>query len=182
MQPRRLSVKYFVQGDIAFDLSALVPVFQRWIQQHTIEGLLIDVADYKHVFQGPGVVLVGHEGDYSFDLKGGRPGLLYKRKRALRGALDDDLRLAFRLAGSACRKLEAETSLNDLRFDYSQAEITFLDRLNVPNTPEAFESIRDSLQAFAGDLHQTALIESVESDPRKCLTVRVAAAQERVVG
>jgi hypothetical protein len=184
MQPRRLSVKYFVRGDVTFDLSALVPVFQRWIQQHSVEGLLIDVVDYKHVFQGPGVVLIGHEADYSFDLRDGRPGLLYTRKRELQGTLADDLRLAFRLVADAARKLEAESALNGIKFDFEEAEIMLLDRLNTPNTPEIFESIRESLRAFAGALYQsdTILVESIETDPRKPLTIRLAASQERVVG
>ncbi len=184
MQPRRLSVKHFTQGDIAFDLAVLVPVFQRWIQQHSVEGLLIDVADYKHVYQGPGVVLIGDEADYSFDLRGGRPGLLYTRKRAMQPTLVDDLRLAFRLAADAARKLETEAALNGIEFDYAEAEITFLDRLNTPNTPEIFEAIHDSLREVAQGLYQTqtVLIEAVEADPRKPLRVRLVASQESVVG
>jgi hypothetical protein len=177
-------VKYFVQGDVTFDLAGLVPVFQRWIQQHSVEGLLIDVADYKHVHHGPGVVLIGHEGDYSFDLRDGRPGLVYTRKRALKATLADDLREATRLAAEAARKLESEAVLNGIRFDYSEVETTFLDRLNTPNAPEIFEAIRDSLRAFAGVLYQTdtVLVESVEADARKPLRVRLAASQESVVG
>ncbi len=183
MQGKRLSVKYFVQGDFTFDLAALVPIFQRWIQQHAVEGLLIDVVDYKHVHQGPGVILIGHEGDYSFDLRDGRPGLLYTRKRALQGALADDLRLALRLAAEAGRKLEAEPSLSGVRFNYDEAEIRLLDRLNAPNTPETFESLRSVLQMVAGDWYQTGAVsvDAIEPDTRKPLTVRIAVSQESVV-
>lgn len=179
MQPKRFGIKVFAQGDIAFDMAALVPVFQRWIQQHTIEGLLIDVADYKHVYQGPGIILIGHEGDYAFDLRSGRPGVLYTRKRAMQGTLTADLHLAFRLAADACHKLEAESSLNGIRFDYNQTEIIFLDRLNTPNTPEVFERIHDDLDQFAAALYhtRTAQVESVERDPRKPLTIRITALQ-----
>ncbi len=177
MQPKRFAVKYFVQGEIRFDLAALVPIFQRWIQQHSVEGLLIDVADYKHVFQGPGVVLIGHEGDYGFDLRGGRPGLLYTRKRELQTTLADDLQLALRLASEACRKLETETTLNDIRFNIDQAEILFLDRLVMPNTPEAFAS----LQPVITGLYPTAQINSVEPDTRQPLTIHLSALQENAV-
>jgi hypothetical protein len=183
MQPRRLSVKYFVRGEIAFDVPAVFPVFQRWIQEHSVEGLLIDVADYSHVQHGPGIVLIGHEGDYSFDLKGGRPGLAYTRKREHQGSLADELRLAFRLAEAACKQLEAEADLNGIRFNYGDAEITFLDRLNTPNIPETFENFREDLQKFAQEQYQTetARVESVEADPRKNLIVRIATSQESVV-
>jgi len=184
MQVNRLSVKYFVQGDVPFDLDALIPVFQRWIQEHALEGLLIDVADYKHVFQGPGVFLIGHEGDYSFDLRAGRAGVMYTFKREQPGTLEEQVSRALQLAEEAGRKLEAEPSLNGVRFNYGEAEIILLDRLNTPNTPEAYDSLRDTLQAVAAAHFQTlsASIESVQSDPRKCLTVRIAASPENVVG
>jgi hypothetical protein len=176
-------VKYFLQG-CPFDLGVLTPVFQRWIQQHSVEGLLIDVADYKHVHNGPGIVLIGHEADYSFDLRDGHPGLLYTRKRQMSGSLEEDLRLAFRLAADAARKLEAEKTLNGVRFDYSQVEIMFLDRLNTPNTPEAFESVRGSLRSLAAALFNTEIVqvESTANDPRKPLTVRLGVVKEKVAG
>ena len=46
-----------------------------------MKKLLLDVADYKHVQEGPGIVLIGHEADYSLDLGGGRAGLVYDRNR-----------------------------------------------------------------------------------------------------
>ena len=79
--PQRIKVKYFVQEPAAVDLPAFIPVFHHWIQEHRVEGLLIDVADYKHMQNGPGIVLIGHEADYALDLAGGRPGLIYDRKR-----------------------------------------------------------------------------------------------------
>ncbi len=182
MQPKRFSVKYFVEGDLGFDLAVLTPVFQRWIQQHSVEGLLIDVADYKHVFQGPGIVLIGHEADYAFDLKDGRPGLRYIRKQLPSESLADSLRLAFRLALAASKKLEAEPQLNGVRFNTAEAEIVFLDRLNIPNTPDTFERLRGDLQAVASSQYQTETVQvdAVESDPRKPLTVHITASQESV--
>ena len=179
-QPKRFAVKYFAQGDIAFDLAALVPVFQRWIQEHTVEGLLIDVADYKHVYQGPGVLLIGHEADYSFDLRGGRPGLLYTRKRDVQDTLVDNLTIALRLARDACQHLEAEPTLNGLRFAYDEAEILFLDRLATPNTSQMFEELRSDVQKVAGSLYQTEVVQvsAVEPDTRLPLIIRIAALQE----
>jgi hypothetical protein len=41
---------------------ALIPIYHHWIQNHSIpDHLLIDVADYEHVPEGPGTVLVAHE-------------------------------------------------------------------------------------------------------------------------
>lgn len=183
MQPTRFSVKFFVQGESNFDLDALIPIFHGWIQQHSIEGLLIDVADYKHVHQGPGVLLIGHEADISYDLKGGRPGLLYVRKRDHLDTFSDDLSNAIRIATTAVRLLEGESTLNGVKFDTSSVEIALLDRLNTPNTPETFSRLEVSFQAVGEELFpRGASVESVEADPRKVLTVRLAAAGVGVAG
>ena len=68
------------------DLAAAIPVFHRWIQQQALPGLLLDVADYRHVPEGPGVVLVAHEAIYGLDQGGGRLGLLYNRRTRLDAA------------------------------------------------------------------------------------------------
>lgn len=186
-QPKRFSVKYFVEGGatssgVNFDLAVLTPIFQRWIQEHTVEGLLIDVADYRHVLNGPGVLLIGHEADYSFDLKGGQPGVLYTRKRELQGNLSEDLATALRLLTDAAHKLEAEPLLNGLRLNYGEVVVAFLDRLETPNTPEIFDGLSDELHAAAASLFasDSVQVESIEADPRKVLTVRLATAREQV--
>ena len=82
-QPRRVSVKFFAnpQPGSALDLAPYIGLFHQFIQEKSVEGLLIDVADYTHVPDGPGILLVGHDVDYGIDLAGGRAGLLTVRKR-----------------------------------------------------------------------------------------------------
>ena len=58
MQSEKLQIKFFAKS-AAFDIEAIVPVFQRFIREHAFDELMIDVADYKHVKSGPGIVLVG---------------------------------------------------------------------------------------------------------------------------
>jgi rhodanese-related sulfurtransferase len=60
------------------DLEPAIEVFHRFIQQGLVEGLILDVADYRHVQQGPGVLLVGHDVDYGIN----RAGLTVTRKRS----------------------------------------------------------------------------------------------------
>src|SRR5436189_20066 len=127
MDLHRLSVKYFLADPAALDLERIVPVFHRWIQEHVVEGFLIDVADYRHV-EGAGVILVGHEADRALDLSDGRPGFLYRRKREMKGSLSERIRLAFRGALLGCQALENEKPLEGrLRFRTDEAEVLFLD-------------------------------------------------------
>ncbi len=87
MNPKRIAVKFFTDEPGApVALEPFIPLFHRFIQQATVPGLLIDVANYIHVPNGPGVVLVGHEVDYGIDAVGGRTGLLTVRKRGRRPA------------------------------------------------------------------------------------------------
>lgn len=171
MIPQRLSVKFFVNDSAAVNLPDFVPVLQRWIQRQAVEGLLIDVADYAHVHQGPGVILIGHEADYSLDMADGRPGLLYTRKRDLPDTLPAVLQTTTRLALAAARQLEAESSLKNLSFNFSEAQIKFLDRLNVPNALETFTALEGELQTFAAGLYSDAEIQPLSDDPREPFTV-----------
>jgi rhodanese-related sulfurtransferase len=77
VNPLRLSVRLDATSAIR-DLDPAIDVFHRFIQQGLVEGLILDVADYRHVQQGPGVLLVGHDVDYGLN----RAGLTVTRKRS----------------------------------------------------------------------------------------------------
>src|SRR6266540_565376 len=83
MDAHKLQVKLFAEPDAAraLSLEAFIPVFHGWIKHQVLTELLIDVANYAHVPQGPGVVLIGHGADYFMDQGEGRRGLLHNRKR-----------------------------------------------------------------------------------------------------
>ena len=65
MHSERLQLKLFLEPSTHFELEALIPVFHRFIRDHVIKELLIDVVDYSHVPNGPGVVLIGHFADHA---------------------------------------------------------------------------------------------------------------------
>jgi len=52
-----VNVKLLAKDPEDVDLEPLIPVFHNWIQGQVFEELLLDVADYRHVHEGPGVVL-----------------------------------------------------------------------------------------------------------------------------
>src|SRR6202521_4852993 len=108
MQLQHVNVKLLVRNPGEINLEPLIPVFHSWIQNQAGDELLLDVADYRHVEAGPGVVLIGYEGDYSVDNTDNRLGVRYNRKGALDGNNQDRLEQAARAALSACRRLEAE--------------------------------------------------------------------------
>ncbi len=144
----RVHVKLFAEGDTP-DAAALIPVFHRWIREAVIDDeLIIDVADYSHVHEGPGVVLIGHASDYYFDLHEGRPGLLYSRKRDLEGDLRARLTDAFARAERAAALLEAEPGIA-LKFSRAEVLVRIPDRLNAPNEDDAFNAFSPLLEEVA---------------------------------
>src|ERR1043165_8660714 len=65
MNIQHTNIKFYLEDPEAVNLAEYAAVFNTWIQQQRLEELLIDVADYLHVHNGPGIMLIGHEADYS---------------------------------------------------------------------------------------------------------------------
>src|SRR6266851_2898772 len=106
-QPVRF--KIFAREPAPSEIGDAITIFHRWIQDRVCPEMLIDVADYRHVPNGPGVVLMGHEANYSLDNTKGRLGLLYSRKQS-GGEAQENLRQAFDAAVAACGRLEQEAA------------------------------------------------------------------------
>lgn len=179
---QRLTVKFFIQDPAVVYLSHLLPVFHRWIQTQAVAGLLVDVVDYKHVHQGPGVLLIGHEVDYALDMEGGRPGLLLRQKRQdSAAALKEQLITALQWANQARQVLEQEPLLpKPYRFRPDEVEVTLPDRLHAPNTVEKWETYRPAVAAAFHTLYPTASIhlERLSDDPLRLLGYRVTLKEE----
>ena len=124
MELQHVNVKLYLENSRHVDLEALIPVFHNWIQDQICEELLIDVADYRHVHAGPGVVLIGHEADYSVDNTDSRLGIRYNRKAILVGSNQSRLKQPLRAALVACQRLESDPSLEGkIRFDRREIEL-----------------------------------------------------------
>ena len=153
MNLQHLNIKFYVENPESVNLADYGAVFNSWIQEQRLEELLIDVADYLHVHHGPGIMLIGHEADYSLDHRAGRLGLLYNRKEQLEGTTQEKLAQAVRAALTAAQILEKE---NGLKFIGSEVQIIVNDRLLVPNTGEMFDALEPDLQAFFNRLYNGA--------------------------
>jgi hypothetical protein len=175
MDIQHLNVKFFLENPEAVDLESFLTVFNNWIQNHVTEELLVDVADYRHVFAGPGVVLIGHEANYSLDNTGNRLGLLYNRKAPAPGTNRDRLQQAVRAALLAAQRLEAEQKL---KFNGQAMQVIVNDRLIAPNTPETFATLAPDLHALFARLYGDGNYTLDRTpDPRERFTVIVRAAQ-----
>lgn len=152
---QRFSLKIFAEPASAGAPSTIIPVFHTWIQEHAVPGLLIDVADYTHLVDGPSVLLAAHEANYALDETGGRPGLSYTRKQPLEGAFGDRLAVAAAALITAARRLEQDTARmtgGGIVFPGNKIEFASNDRLAAPRTPDTESALREELAAFGGRL------------------------------
>lgn len=179
MDLHKFCVKFFAEDPSAVKLDAFIPVYHRWIQKQAVEGMLVDVADYGHLPQSPGVLLVAHEADYCMDAMEGPLGLLYNRKSASAGRLSDRITSAFRAALGACVKLENEPEfLGKLKFKAGAPVFIANDRLNAPNTEEAFQALRSDLAAALAKVFPSNFeLRRASPDPRNRLTVQITSAE-----
>ncbi len=180
--PHRLSVKFFFE-DLSIDAESFIPVFHRWIRENVVPNeLLLDVADYKHVLDGPAIFLIGHEADYVVDFTDAKPGLMYVRKRDAGTDLADALDTTMSQALHGVKLTEDDVELKGkLKLRTDAAAIVLLDRLNYPNAAngdgaDAAAAVQaqlsDNLAAIFGE---DATVTRVANDAREPLTFKLSA-------
>ena len=175
MNLNRIGVKFFLHDADTVALAEYIPIFHRWIQNHSVGGVLVDVADYSHVYAGPGVLLIAHEGNYSMDERGERRGLVYYNKHAGNRSLLDSLASVCETALNACLQLEREPELEGrITFSGHELQLFANDRLSAPNTQETFTAIEPLLAGFLDNLYACADYSVTrEPDPRERFSVTV---------
>jgi hypothetical protein len=173
MNVQHINVKFFLENPESVNLAEYAAVLNSWIQKQRLEELLIDVADYLHVHHGPGIMLIGHEADYSLDQRAGRLGLLYNRKAPLEGTTHEKLAQAIGATLTAAQILEKE---HGLKFIGSEVQLIINDRLLVPNTSETYAAFEPDLTRFFDRLYAGAEYALTHNaDPRERFTVNVKA-------
>jgi hypothetical protein len=173
MSLQRVAVSVPV-ADPSLDPESFVPMFHDWIRRGAVDGLLIDVARYVHVPDGPGIVLIGHEGDYSLDLAGGRPSLRYTLKRDNEGAPRELVERAFdRLQGAVRAAAAAGVAVRE-----DEVTVTVFDRLHAPNEEASVAALASDLVAAveARGAGSASDVDRVSGDPRDPLALRITLA------
>ena len=145
MELHRLGIKFFVADPASINLEDFIPVFHGWIQRQALTGhLLIDVHDYSHIQNGPGILLVAHEGNFSLDTSDGLPGLHYYRKTPTALSAVSHMATVFKAGLDACRLLEKDAKV---KFRMDELLVVANDRLEAPNTEESFAELQPVLAA-----------------------------------
>lgn len=168
---QHVNVKLFAVDPAAVNLEDYSAVFNAWIQAQDMDELLVDVADYRHVHHGPGILLIGHEADYGLDNTHGRLGLLYNRKAPVQGRAAERLAQALATALRAARRLEQGQGL---RFNTGELLLFVNDRLIAPNNEATLAALQPALDEALGALFGGRAYSAARNpDPRERFSLHI---------
>jgi hypothetical protein len=176
MDISRISFKVFMDQGEDVPTETWFEVFNTWIHEPD-NDVLIDVADYTHVKNGPQTILVGHNANYALDTSAGRFGLLYARKRELTGSLSENLVETISSGLRACKRLAEDDRLSGkVNFNGESLQISLNDRLGAANDAATFDALKSELGSILSQLYGGADCEiSHDEDARKTMTVNIQA-------
>jgi len=179
MELHKLGFKFFFENGADIDLLEFIPVFHRWIQTKALNEVLIDVADYSHVYAGPGILLIAHEGDYGIDETGNQRGIAYHRKQPLGGTLAERLTQVCKNTLQAARLLEQSPEFADrVRVSGKRLHVLANDRLNAPNTDETWTAFEPALTDLLSTLYPGAEFTlERETDPKALFSVTIQSSE-----
>ena len=173
---QRVCAKLYADEPDGLRDEVFVPIFHEWIRKRALDAVLLDVADYTHAPDSPGVMLVGHDATYALDRSDGRFGLLVQRRRPHDGDSTTAIVVTLRGLFAVADGLESDRRLRSkLKFDRTSIRIEANDRLRAPNTDAGFEVFMPIVNDAVGRVFPEAPgnVTRVKNDPRDRLAVDV---------
>ena len=178
MNLQKFGIKLYLKANGNFNSKDFIPVFHNWIQDKVVpDHLLIDVADYSHIPDGPGVMLIAHEGHFSLDQENRQPGIMYMRKTEFGGNFKE------RFINVLSTTIQAANNLCDnninIKVDFISNSFRFItnDRRIAENTYDNQKLYQNEVRKALVELYPTCEVEykdiSTENE-RLAFTVNVS--------
>jgi hypothetical protein len=153
MDLQRIQVKIHSNAPATLDLNPFIEIFGRWRGDKNHPAGWVDLADYAHVPRGPGIVLVGFNANFAFDMTadsngtGEAPGTLYFAKKGLSGSDAERVNAAMKSCLDLSKRLIAEREFpKGVQLRTDALEIRFPDRLVTPNTAAVQQVLRPAVE------------------------------------
>lgn len=176
MDSQRFAAKLDVLSPADVPSADFVLFFHRVIQERLIDEITVDVADYSHVPDGPGVMLVCHEAHYSMDRARGRLGLRCATKRGATGGTPDRIRRVLHKLLKLAALVEAHPIFGGrVRFDTRSALVSIEDRLVAPNTQATFDAFAPVLAEVATRVWGAPPVLARTGSPKEPFQVELSA-------
>ena len=130
------------------DIGSFVAFFHNWIQEDRIPNhIMVDVVDYKHIPDGPGIMLIAHEGYFSLDFEDNELGLLYMRKTQLGDNVAETISAIQQILDFAVELIKINSAIGE-KIEFSdEYQILSNNRFEFPNNAESEKKL---LQAATG--------------------------------
>ncbi|MEZ4297581.1 MAG: hypothetical protein R3B70_21650 [Polyangiaceae bacterium] len=174
MESERWSVKLPIAAPCPVERDRFVLFFHRLIQDASLPELTVDVTDYSHVPNGPGVMLICHEAHYSLDTSGAGLGLKCATRRGAQGDTKARIERALRKALTLASLMEThEVLAGQVRFDTRTALFAVEDRLAAPSTQATFNSIAPIVATVAERAWGAPPVLSLASTEKECFQIEL---------
>jgi hypothetical protein len=174
-QTQRVCVKLYA-AESGIPDGRFVPIFHEWIRDRALDMVLLDVADYTHVPDSPGVMLIAHEAAFSLDRSDGRFGLLTQQRRPVVGGVNDAIATTLRRALSVADRLESDRRLaGRLKFDRTSIRVEANDRLRASNGEHGFAALEQLVRTGVLEVFPSASVRAtrISVPPRERLAIGV---------
>ena len=137
MELQKFGIKLFFKPNGSYPSKDFIPVFHNWIQTNSVpDHMLIDVIDYSHIPDGPGIMLIAHEGHFSLDKENNQPGMMYMRRAELEGSFEDRFEAVFSTSLHATQMLINNELGSEVHLLPDSFRFTTNDRLLAENNEE----------------------------------------------
>ena len=147
MNIQKFGVKLFFNTNGSINSKDFIPVFHSWIQDNIFDDhLLIDVADYSHILDGPGVMLISHEGHFSLDQESRQPGFMYMRKTEIAGSFTERFNMVLSIVIKAANRLSDNNICKQVDFKPNSLRFIANDRLYAENTADTQDFYKLKIQ------------------------------------
>ena len=175
MDLQKFGIKLYFQINGSDPSRNFIPELHRWIQNNSIpEHMLIDVVDYSHITDGPGIMLVAHEGHFSLDKEHQKPGILYMRKTDLSGSFKDRFNKVLSITIQAAQLLKNNNIEKELDFSPNSFRFITNDRLYAENTADNQSLYKKEIQKALDDMYPNSSVDYKDlSDEKERLAFTV---------
>lgn len=148
--PSSLVVTWRARATAPSSLDQVQELLHRWVSGRVLDDILVDVADYRHVPQGPGLFVIGHSANYQLRVDQDTWEFSCQQKPRTEGDLDP-LRSVFERSVFACHRLETDLKAKGL-FDPTRVRIGSYDRRFWDLTERPLSVLSASIEARLGPL------------------------------
>lgn len=176
---QRIHVKLLADAPPDLALDPFLAIFGRWRQDKAHPAEWVDLADYAHMAKGPGILLVGKQGNFSINRDEPGLGLLYAGKTGFEGSEEARVLEAFRRCLELTLAIVAEPEYPaDLKLEPGSWELFINDRLDFPNNEATDAALRPAIESALNALFGAGgYMLTRDDDPQRryAFSIRAAA-------